>query len=101
MATSEQFIRPNKYLNGKRVWKDVDVVDVKGIIVKRERPNGGRRRDEPKTAPAWKKGGHPEVGTGAYRLSGYMARDLQRPAQLCYALGANPHIQTIYKGEPR
>jgi imidazolonepropionase len=27
--------------------------------------------------------------------------DVQRPAQLCYALGANPHIQTIFKGEPR
>lgn len=27
--------------------------------------------------------------------------NVQRPAQLCYALGANPHIQTIFKGEPR
>jgi imidazolonepropionase len=27
--------------------------------------------------------------------------DVQRPAQLCYALGANPHIQTVFKGEPR
>jgi imidazolonepropionase len=27
--------------------------------------------------------------------------DVQRPAQLAYALGANPCIQTIYKGEPR
>ncbi len=26
--------------------------------------------------------------------------DVQRPAQLCYALGANPRIQTIFKGQP-
>jgi imidazolonepropionase len=27
--------------------------------------------------------------------------DVQRPAQLSYALGANPCIQTIFNGEPR
>ena len=26
--------------------------------------------------------------------------DVQHPAQLCYALGANPRIQTIFKGQP-
>ena len=27
--------------------------------------------------------------------------DVQRPAQLAYAVGANPAVQTIYLGEPR
>lgn len=27
--------------------------------------------------------------------------DVQHPAQLCYALGANPCIQTVFNGEPR
>ena len=27
--------------------------------------------------------------------------DVARPAQLCYALGANPCIQTVFNGEPR
>jgi imidazolonepropionase len=27
--------------------------------------------------------------------------DVQHPAQLCYALGANPCIQTVFKGAPR
>ena len=26
--------------------------------------------------------------------------DVQHPAQLCYALGANPRLQTIFKGQP-
>ena len=37
----------------------------------------------------------------AGRRADFVLWDLQHPAQLAYALGANPCIQTIFKGEPR
>ena len=37
----------------------------------------------------------------AGRRADFVLWDLQHPAQLAYALGANPCIQTIFKGDPR
>ncbi|MCM2251895.1 MAG: amidohydrolase family protein, partial [Ramlibacter sp.] len=34
-------------------------------------------------------------------LADFVLWDVRRPAQLAYALGANPCIQTIHHGEPR
>jgi imidazolonepropionase len=34
-------------------------------------------------------------------LADFVLWDVKRPAELCYALGARPCIQTIYHGEPR
>jgi imidazolonepropionase len=37
----------------------------------------------------------------ADKRADFVLWDVQRPAQLAYALGANPCMQTIFKGEPR
>ena len=46
--------------------------------------------------------GLPDRGVLAVGLrADFVLWDVQHPAQLCYALGANPCIQTVFNGEPR
>jgi imidazolonepropionase len=37
----------------------------------------------------------------AGQLADFVLWDVQHPAELAYALGANPHRQTVFKGQPR